>query len=178
MVARRPFKLPGVREYLEEITQVTAQTAAKEIVSDLIFLSPWYSGHFANNWEVRIGDVRIPADSPPPPSTQRRQRTSRQQPPIPTVPSLRGTGSKKVVGYTIGNRSTYRNIAMDLEPGRIANALEISAEQDWYVKYVQSSLRIRLGKSVANAGKDPRVKGFKSFTPTQRIIGPLRLVNQ
>ena len=111
MVARRPFKLPGFREYLEEVTQVTAQTAAKEIVADLIFLSPWYSGHFANNWEVRIGDKEIPADKPPPPKEQRLQRTSRQQPTIPVVPSLRGTGPKKVVGYTIGNRATYRNIA-------------------------------------------------------------------
>ena len=178
MVARRPFKLTGVREYLEEVTQVTAETAAKEIVADLIFLSPWYSGHFANNWEVRIGDVRIPADSPPPNYTQRMQRTNRRQINTPTVPSLRGTGSKKVVGYTIGNRSTYRNIAMDLVPGRVQNAREISAPQDWYVQYVQGALRNRLGKSVANASKDPRVKGFKSFTPTQRIIGPLSLVNQ
>ena len=35
MVARRPFKLPGVREYLEEVKQVTAEIAAKEIVADL-----------------------------------------------------------------------------------------------------------------------------------------------
>jgi len=178
MVARRPFKLTGVREYLEEVTQVTAETAAKEIVADLVFLSPWYSGHFASNWEVRIGDVRIPADRPAPPYTQRMQRTTRRQIGLPTVPSLRGTGSKKVVGYTIGNRTTYRNIAMDLVPGRTQNAREISAPQDWYVTYVQSSMRIRLGKSVVNASRDPRVKGFKSFTPTQKIIGPLRLVNQ
>ena len=175
MVARRPFKLRGVREYLEEVTQVVAETAAKEIVADLVFLSPWYSGHFANNWEVRIGDVRIPANSPPPPYTQRLERTSRRDVDIPNVPSLRGTGSKKVVGYTIDNRSTYRNIAMDLVPGRTINAREISAPQDWYVKYVQTSMRIRLGKSVANAAKDPRVKGFKSYTQ----YGPMgRLVNQ
>ena len=175
MVARRPFKLPGVREYLEEVKQVTAEIAAKEIVADLIFLSPWYSGHFANSWEVRVGDVRIPADSPPLPYIQRMERTQRRQPTIPTVPSLRGTGSKKVVGYTIGNRATYRNIAMDLVPGRTQNAREISAPQDWYVKYVETSMRIRLGKSVANAAKDSRIKGFKSYTQ----YGPLgRLVNQ
>jgi len=178
MVARRPFKLPGIREYAEEITQVLAQTAAKEIVADLIFLSPWYSGHFANSWEVRIGDVRIPADSPPLPYLQRQTRTTRQQPTIPTVPSLRGTGSKKVVGYTIGNRATYRNIAMDLVPGRTQNAREISAPQDWYVKYVQTELLTRLGKSVANASRNPRIKGFKSYTRTQNLYGPLRLVNQ
>jgi hypothetical protein len=175
MVARRPFKLPGLREYLEEVTQVTAETAAKEIVADLIFLSPWYSGHFANNWEVRVGDTRIPADNPPPPYEQRRERTTRQQPTIPPVPSLRGTGSKKVVGYTIGNRSTYRNIAMDLEPGRTDKATTISAPQDWYVSYAQGTLQTRLGKSVSKAANNPRIKGFKSYTQ----FGPVgRLVNQ
>lgn len=175
MVARRPFKFTGFREYLEEVKQVVAETTAKEIIGDLVFLSPWYSGHFANSWEVRVGDVRIPADSPPPPESQRRSRTPRQQPTIPTVPSLRGTGSKKVVGYTFGNRATYRNIAMDLEPGRTENAREISAPQDWYVKYAQSTLQTRLGKSVAAAANSPRIKGFRS----NRSFGPFgRLVNQ
>ena len=179
MVARRPFKLPGFREYVEEVTQVTAQTAAKEIVADLVFLSPWYSGHFARNWEVRVGDVKIPADREPADYTQRQVRSARQIIDPPVVPSLRGTGSKKNVGYTIGNRATYRNIAMDLEPGRVENALEISAPQDWYRSYAQgTALRDRLGKSVANAAQNPRIKGFKAFNTKQRIIGPLRLVNQ
>ena len=175
MVARRPIKLPGIREYMEEVTQVTARTAAQQIVGDLVFLSPWYSGHFANQWDVRIGDKEIKANSPPPPYNQRMKRTPRGQAKIPTVPSLRGTGSKKVVGYTIGNRATYRNIAMDLVPGRVENAREISAPQDWYVTYVQTSLRDILGKSVADAANDPRIKGFKSYTQ----YGPFgRLVNQ
>ena len=176
MVARRPVKLPGLREYMEEVTQVTAREAALGIVADLIFQSPWYSGHFARNWEVRVGDVRIPADREPADYTQRQVRTQRQVIDPPVVPSLRGTGSKKNVGYTIGNRATYRNIALDLEPGRVENALEISAPQDWYRTYVQGpALRDRLGKSVANAAQNPRVKGFKS----RSFIGPVgALVNQ
>lgn len=176
MVARRPIKLPGIREYLEEVTQVTAREAAIGIVGDLIFLSPWYSGHFARNWEVRVGDVRIPADREPEEYTQRQVRTDRQLIEPPVVPSLRGTGSKKNVGYTIGNRATYRNIAMDLEPGRTENARFISAPQDWYRTYAQgTALRDRLGKSVANAAQNPRVRGFKS----RSFIGPIgSLVNQ
>ena len=175
-MARRPIKLPGLREYMEEVKQVTATQAAKEIVGDLIFAGPWYSGHFAKNWEVRIGDVRIPADREPAPYNQRRQATARQLVTPPVVPSLRGTGSKKDVGYTIGNRATYRNIAMDLEPGRTENAAQISAPQDWYRTYSEGgALRDRLNKSVSNAAQDPRVKGFKRFI----TIGPVgRLVNQ
>jgi len=89
---------------------------------------------------------------------------------------LRGTGKKKVVGYTIDNRTTYRRVAMDLVPGRVANATEISAERDWYVNFIQGGgLRDVLASSVAAAAADPKVKGFKGG----RFIGPVgRLVNQ
>ena len=56
-MASRKFKLPGFSEYLEEVTQVTAKEAATRIVGELQFLSPWYSGEFATNWVVRVGDV-------------------------------------------------------------------------------------------------------------------------
>lgn len=173
MPQRRPVKLPGVREYLQEVSQVTAKEAATQIVGRLIFLGPWYSGQFARNWVVKVGDTKIPATVGP---SDAKIRTPRQSISPPTVPSLRGTGKKKVVGYTIDNRTTYRRVAMDLVPGRVANATEISAERDWYVKFIQSGgLRDVLGLSVAAAAADPKVKGFKGG----RFIGPVgRLVNQ
>ena len=169
-MARRPFKLPGFRRFIEEVTQVTAKQAATDVVGDLIFIGPCYSGHFANNWEVRVGDVRIPGDKEPPPYSERKQRSSRIQADLPVIPSLRGTGPNKNVGYTIDNRATYRRVAMDLIPGRVENAREISAEQDWYRKYVEAGdLENRLGRSVEKAAQNPRIKGFKSF----RTIGPI-----
>ena len=173
MPQRRPVKLPGVREYLQEVTQVTAKEATTQIVGRLIFLGPWYSGQFARNWVVKVGDTKIPATVGP---SDAKIRTPRQSISPPTVPSLRGTGKKKVVGYTIDNRTTYRRVAMDLVPGRVANATEISAERDWYVNFIQGGgLRDVLASSVAAAAADPKVKGFKGG----RFIGPAgRLVNQ
>ena len=77
MVQRRPIKLPGLREYLEEIQQVTAREAATQIVGRLQFLGPWYSGQFAKNWVVRVGDVRIPATVEQGPVNKRVPRPSR-----------------------------------------------------------------------------------------------------
>ena len=172
MPQRRPVKLPGVREYLQEVSQVTAREAATQIVGRLIFLGPWYSGQFARNWAVKVGDTKIPATVGP---SDAKIRTPRQAIAPPTVPSLRGTGKKKVVGYTIDNRTKYRRVAMDLVPGRVANATEISAERDWYVTFINTGLKDVLRSSVDAAASNPRVKGFKGG----RFIGPVgRLVNQ
>jgi len=177
MAQRRPIKLPGVRAYLEEVKQVTAQEAATQIVGRLIFLSPWYSGQFAQNWAVEVGDKRIPATVDPLPG--KRERQPRGEVKLPTVPSLRGTGSKKVVGYTIDNRTTYRRIAMDLEPGRTETARQISAPRDWYVNFIQGGgLSDVLRASVGAAASNPRVKGFRSKGTTQSFIGPQILINQ
>ena len=162
MVQRRPIKLPGLREYLEEIQQVTAREAATQIVGRLQFLGPWYSGQFAKNWVVRVGDVRIPATVEQGPVNKRVPRPS--EVPLPPVPSLRGTGKKKVVGYTIDNRTTYRRIAMDLVPGRTEGALVISAPEDWYRSFIEGGgLRDVLASSVGKASQNPRIKGFKKF---------------
>jgi hypothetical protein len=175
-MASRKFKLPGFSEYLEEVTQITAREAATAIVGDLVFLSPWYSGEFASNWVVRVGDKEIKPTVDEKPSYE---RTPRQTLPAPVVPSLRGTGSKKNVGYTIGNLTKYRNVALDLVPGRTEQAREISAPQDWYRTYVEGgTMQKRLGVAVAKASQNPRIKGFKSFSAKQSFIGPLRLVNQ
>jgi hypothetical protein len=176
----RAVRIPGFRAYLGEVTQVTAKEAATQIVGRLIFLGPWYSGQFARNWVVKVGDVRIPATVEPESRFDGaggfKARTARGQLNLPPVPSLRGTGKKKIVGYTIGNRVTYRNIALDLEPGRVENAREISAERDWYRAFIEGGgLGDILGSSVAAAANDPKVKGFKGG----RFTGPVgRLVNQ
>ena len=172
-MASRKFKLPGFSAYLEEVTQVTAREAATTIVGDLMFLSPWYSGEFATNWVVRPGDVRI---NPTVKEKPTYERTPRQTLPAPVVPSLRGTGSKKDVGYTISNLTEYRNVAMDLVPGRTENAREISAPQDWYRTYVEGgTMGDRIGMAITKATQNPRIRGFKASS----TFGPFgRLVNQ
>ena len=175
-MASRKFKLPGFSAYLEKIKQVTAKEAATRIVGELVFLGPWYSGEFARHWVVRTGDKRIPATVKPQ-QPRAFERTTRRLLPAPVVPSLRGTGAKKVVGYTIGNLMTYRNLAMDLVPGRLFDesgvqiARTSSAEQDWYRRYIEGgSLKATLGAAVNAAAADPKIKGFK-FTGTRRFTG-------
>ena len=167
MVQRRPFKLPGFRAYVDEIKQVTAETAAAQIIGKLQFLGPYYSGQFARNWVARVGDVRIPATVDQPAVYQKQPRPLLDLPPIP---SLRGTGKKKVVGYSIDNRTTYRRIAMDLVPGRVERAAVLSAPQDWYRDFVEGgNLADVLEDATGKAATNPRIKGFKS----RRFIGPI-----
>ena len=171
-MASRKFKLPGFSEYVEEVTQVIAKEAATRIVGELIFLGPWYSGGFARNWTVVTGEKRIPATVP---ASDAMTRTPRRAVPAPVVPSLRGTGKKKNVGYTIGNRTVYRNTALDLVPGRVEGAREISAPADWYRTYIEGgSLQSTLQAAVASASQNPKVKGFSRY----RASSTARLVNQ
>lgn len=154
----RKFKLPGVRQWVDQIKQVTAEEAAREIVRDLILIGPWYSGQFAKNWVVKVGDVRIPAVV----KQGERRRTPRVEIPIPVVPSLRGTG-KRNVGYTIGNRTEYRNVAMDLVPGRSVSKIDpTSPPKDWYRTYIEGgNLALTLRQATGVAAKNPKVRGFK-----------------
>ena len=153
----RTFKLPGFRQWVGDIQQVTAKAAAEEILRDLIILGPWYSGQFAKNWAVRPGDVRIPATI----DQTEQIKTPRVEIPIPVVPSLRGTGRKKV-GYTIANRTKYRDIALDLVPGRIKNPATASAPQGWYRDYAEGgNLRLTLKQATGIAAADPKIRGFK-----------------
>ena len=89
----RPVRIPGYREWIGEVTQVTAKEAATQIVGRLIFLGPWYSGQFARNWVVKVGDVRIPAtvegENRFAPEGGFKARTARQLVDLPPVPSLR-----------------------------------------------------------------------------------------
>ena len=158
----RKLAFRGFSVYLDEIKQITTQEAAKAIVKDLIEIGPWYSGQFAKNWVVRAGDVRVPATV----SQGEGGRTPRQEISLPTVRSLRGTGRKQV-GYTIANRVTYRDIAMDLVPGRTEDKGPGSAiAYNWYREYVQGgNLAITLKQATGIAANNPRIKGFTGPDP-------------
>ena len=168
----RNVKIPGFNRYIGEVSQVIAQEAARNITTELIDAGPWYSGQFARNWAVKVGNVSIPATVEP--EDNRRERTSRGNVKAPTIPSLRGTGKNKNVGYTIDNRTTYRRIAMDLVPGRTEGARIISAPRDWYRDYVEAGpLKGALAEAVAAASKNPKVRGFKGSSVRGNFIGPL-----
>ena len=168
----RNIKIPGFNRYIGEVSQAIAQEAAQKITTELIDAGPWYSGQFARNWAVRVGDVRIPATVEP--ENNKRERTTRGPVKLPTIPSLRGTGKNKNVGYTIDNRTTYRRIAMDLVPGRTEGAKTISAPRDWYRDYIEGGpLKGALAEAVAAASKNRKVRGFKGGRVRDNFIGTL-----
>jgi hypothetical protein len=78
--------------------------------------------------------------------------------PVGGVPRARG---RKSINYTIGNRMEYRNIAMDLVPGRVEDGKRNTAPQDWYILYVEGGLlRKRLQQSTNRVANLPKIKGF------------------
>ena len=138
------FRLRGVYAAVDALTQTLAREAANTIGRELAELSPQYSGEFANHWVIEPGNVPIPATTPGP-RPRPRMRRPRQKPEYPVAPSLRGTGITKATGveYTIGNTMEYRDIAMDLKPGRVRPNSELSAPADWYIGYLNSPNGLR-----------------------------------
>ncbi len=133
------LRLRGVYAAVDNLTQRLAREAAKEVVRELVLISPQYTRDFAKNWVVVPGNVVIPANTPrsePRPSERLASLTIDP----PDVPTLNKTGERQ---YSIGNTMVYRDIAMDLKPGRVENAKTISAPQDWYIGYLRSPNGLR-----------------------------------
>ena len=187
MARRTTFKIPGLQTWVENIKNEVSQEAAREIVKDLQFLGPWYSGDFGKNWVVKPGITSIGATkkrrssfrflTPDAPIPNSKPGTTQAQMPGPVggVPRARG---RKSINYTIGNRMEYRNIAMDLVPGRFDKAKRNTAIQDWYVLYVEgasgASLRRRLEVSTNRVANLPKIKGTFRYKNLTSTLGSVR----
>jgi hypothetical protein len=122
-----------------------ARASAQQVVQELREVGPWWTGDFARSWEIRAGDAsttieatdygsRSPDDDPAfvPPKTQRQAL-----PPVP-VAQIGGRQFLLKGRYIIGNRNRFRDIAMDLQPGRWRGSRPPNtAAQDWYSTYAQ-----------------------------------------
>ena len=187
MARRTSFRLPGLTTWVENIKNELSQETAREIVKDLQYLGPWYSGEFGKNWVVRAGQTSIgatkkrpnsfnflnpDADTPNSKPLDDEGKPSRSAMPGPAggVPRPKG---RKSIFYTIGNRMEYRNIALDLVPGRFDKNKRNTAPQDWYVLYAEGGLlRKRLEQSTQRVANLPKISGFKG---TGTIRGELGL---
>ncbi len=159
------YKLNGLREYINVVSRATAAKGAETIVYDLKRLGPYYAGEFEEAWVVKTGDKRINASKPSALTEEERRDDALPLPrritpvDIPILP--KGADSS----YTIGNEMEYRNIAMDLVPGRWSPNKKNTAPQDWYVTYIQGGgLKGALAEATNKAGKDPAVRGFKGVS--------------
>ena len=173
------FKLPGLTKWVDNIKNAVSQEAAREIVKDLQFLGPWYSGEFAKNWTVKLGKTSIGATKernpkswfklPPGQITTKPGGRDQMPGPISGVPRPQG---RKSIFYTIGNPMKYRNIALDLEPGRFDPNKNNTAGQDWYVLYVETGLLDkRLEVSTQRVANQAKIKGFKGLKDTRGELG-------
>ena len=157
------FKLNGVRTYIDAVSRATSAKAAETIVYDLKRNGPYYSGEFEEAWVVKAGDKRIDATKPSQLTEEERRDDSLPFPrrvspvDIPTLPK----GAKSE--YSIGNEMVYRNIAMDLVPGRWdARQAQHRSEKDWFIKYVQGGgLQGALEEATGKTANDPKIKGYR-----------------
>jgi len=160
------IRLSGLYARVDNLTQVLARESANRIGQTLAKISPQYSGEFADNWEIKPGNVPIYAEKPgSKPRPSRRQ--PRRQPLLPVAPTLYGTGQNE---YSIGNVMEYRAIAMDLVPGRVERARELSAPQDWYVKYLNSPRGLQY--DIQYASGLPVVQSAWANAKGRPFIGP------
>ena len=156
MARRTSFKIPGVRTWVDNIKNQVSEEAAKQITMDLKELGPYWTGVFERSWVVRAGDVRIVA------STPSEQRTPYPKPRRITPVSVPKAKGRKSVFFTIGNTAEYRNVALDLVPGRIKNGTTATAVQDWFRSYVEGgNLRLTLQQVTNRVAQDPKIRGFK-----------------
>ena len=171
MVRRRKkaskFIVSGIRTYIDKVGKVTSEIAAEKIVTDLKEAGPYYTGEFEENWVVLPGDVTIPANKKTSFSATEKWQGwesgefpfTRRITPVQIPPLAQGQ-----YDYTIGNRMEYRDIALDLVPGRFAVDKNNTAEQDWFLKYVQGGgLRNALKEATGQASRDPQLRGNKGF---------------
>ena len=170
--SKSTVSLRGVNVYVEKVSQKVAQQAAFDIISNLKTRGPYWTGEFEKAW------VAIPGENKKIPATLKSQFEIKERILIgplprpaggfskPKIAPLRGTGLNS---YTIGNLMEYRDIALDLKPGRVSEDPDSrktnTAKRDWYVRYIEGGgLQKTLKNATGKVAADPKVKGFKGLS--------------
>ena len=161
-MAKSGLKFPGFSTWANRIKNVTLEEAADLVVKELQKEGPAWSGEFRNAWKIVSGPgKRIPAsqESRFDESTRRSLQPGEAEPrKTIKAPKLKGRGDN---GYTIGNSMTYRDIALDLVPGRWDDGKRNTAPQDWYVTFAEGGrLKDLLADATFKAEKNPTIRGF------------------
>ena len=136
--------VPDFRDALEEGVQQAAET----VVRDLQEAGPYWTGFFADMWQVNVGTTAVRADIQTMEPERKEPKTERDYVPVfvPESPNLQG--------YTIGNRADYRLYAMDIltnpKRGRGKPGANLTAPKKWYDRYINSELRSVIGDQITN----------------------------
>ena len=163
-MARLNVDFGDMSTYLNLVKSEVAEKAVEDITTQLKIRGPYWTGEFEEAWEVTNGKP-IPADIPAS-GTKEERLAAGPQP--RQVTRLRGgvdfpsEPKKGPVNYAIGNRMEYRAIAQDLVEGRIKGGGNETADQDWYVNYVQGGgLATTIQLSTGKTSQDPKIKNFR-----------------
>ena len=153
------LKLPKLNAWVDMIKNEISETAARDIVIDLKIKGPYWSGEFEANWVVKRGSTGVAATK----QSQYGYFPERKERDITDViiPPAKGRGN---ITYSISNAMRYRDVALDLLPGRLSKAGNTSyadqPAQDWYQTYADTQLRDRLQKSTGKVARLPKIKNF------------------
>ncbi len=141
--------VPDLRVMLQDALEEATAAVHEELWKE----SPWWSGQFANSWEVLPGKRSIKPNIASADNTQ-GGKGSYPGVTIPASPGLKG--------YSIGNRTKYRLSAMDVKPphelGRRAptfrtksgKPVKLSAPRYWYDNYLNTGIRDTIETTIAN----------------------------
>jgi len=160
MARKTNIKIPGLNAWVDNIKNELSEAAARDIVIDLKIAGPYWSGEFEANWVVKRGATGVGAskESRFGEFPERQPRTITDV----TIPPAKGRGD---ITYSISNQMEYRDIALDLKPGRLSKSGNLSYSdqpaQDWYVKYAQTQLRGRLEQTTGKVARLPKLRNFR-----------------
>ena len=149
-VGRTNKGLARITDDFKAVLSGALELAAADIVQDLQQDGPYWSGFFSEVWEVKAGDTPIQANLTDPFKTTLKQPRTRPN----KFPRIDVPPTPELAGYTIGNRALYRLYAMDILPspsGRGAPGARLTADKNWFDRYVNSRLQRTLDKNISGA---------------------------
>ena len=149
-VGRTNKGLARINDDFKKVLSGALELAAADIVQDLQQDGPYWSGFFSQVWEVKAGNTPIQANLTDPFKVTLRQPRQRPN----TFPRVDVPPTPELAGYTIGNRALYRLYAMDILPtprGRGAPGARLTADKNWFDRYVNSRLQRTLDKNISGA---------------------------
>jgi hypothetical protein len=163
-MARLNLDFGDVDTYINLIKSEVAEKAVEAITTELKRRGPYWTGEFEEAWEVTDG-APITASTPASGTEEERIEAGAQPRQVTRLQAgvdFPSAPKKGPVNYTIDNRMEYRDIAKDIVPGRVKNGGRETADQDWYVNYIQggglaTTIQLATGKTT----QDPKIKNFK-----------------
>jgi hypothetical protein len=163
-VRKTTFKLRGVSTWVNNIKNTLSEEAARAIVTDLKEIGPYWTGQFEEAWRVKLGTSGFAATEEPILSDEERRQMTGPFPRKVTETPIPKAKGRQSIDYSIGNITTYRDIALDLVPGRYEEGKRNTTDQDWYITYIEGgSLRRTLEEVTLRTSKNPKIKGFRGL---------------